>query len=1290
MSRTTAGLPEAREEKSAPSDSQRTTSSASVAALELALEASHLIDSLDEATSASVVLALWSVWRAWVPSASRLMLVSQQVDALLYSEGAVAAKLRDTIPGIDDRANQVPGPIGGERVSLLRDMNGMTDSEADPHERSATRISSPERSAASPAKQTSQKDAVGNSAACVAASEIAGESDQHLESDASDARILDITKNDTSIGDLSLDQLGDLGDSIKSLEGSYIEGRGKALIRNGRIHFSWEPIEDPQQLSHDHLASPRPQSVASCSASNRSETPYDAGNMRMSVNSGSQQEWRGKLKDHTQVRRAAGEWLAAQNTIRSKLQRLLPIPHGSKGAHTDSIKGLLPDVALPRTTALSADAIKVTLVQGRNLPIMDHSKSDPYAKLAFGKSTKKSKVKRGDLNPTWNESFVFKIDKVAELPVLTISVYDEDLEVGKTRDEVPDDLLGKVEVVLEGNLEADKPMVGWFTLQDLGAPPTGPAGSEAQIKLQVELSDAHVRKSEKSLKLRTLRDNLHKHDPVKKDAHARSLRLRNLWKGDLRTERDGSISLDVLARVMGVPNQLSRRATSRVAAAPSPAPSGPMPVRRRRSVPVGATSGGIFFPDAVNPAKASKLSEVCKAATRTLPPPQQPLSHRELSDVFKAFEVLHGKEAGRIQIRHFLDWVYTQSKRENHVPKRPRSAMSTSKYGRKREKDPFKLEPAWERELTHVYTRCCAERSMPGLDSDGFLKAIHETGLAQDNTSGASFRGVSVHDAREQFTISVFHELAASNQEFFATASHPATDEACIQPDRRGISVDDLSTTAFKKGLGASGNGGVDIGARLSQAHANSSQQHTDGTMSHARAVAARHPSIAAGGKHALQGHHVEGGPLDTKGEAGFGSSAPAHTLPWEATADTPAPAAVADASLRTEAVNTSQEYVRGGIQAEMPLSQDRSNWHDNMELDKVLDEPDTATLHSPHVAEGTKNETASDLLEIGTLGHVAADQDSFDRAQQRQAEPVEKLMTLKQFLHAVQALVVKGGKIRSSLVRSRSPEGSRGGGAMLAKEFADQRDTRSDSDHLAACHGIERTNHLRDADHADGKMVGRRRERSRPKSAADFLVLPLACDHAGQDNASLGLAPDESDLLNTIYREEAVQMIRRAEEVASELQRRRERVKSLRAKAEAVGISSGPSSPLALTGLDESQLRETPKKVLKSAMDRVYPVGGPFRGPRTPRERGRMGSSTGLSLSDFGRSVGFMNPSGDSYLQSGGTGAPLLPAEERTRWRPFSAGAKRRDVGLAARESVGNVSKMLGRDPRAAARVAL
>jgi len=49
---------------------------------------------------------------------------------------------------------------------------------------------------------------------------------------------------------------------------------------------------------------------------------------------------------------------------------------------------------------------------------MDFRKSDPYCKFRFTDIVKKSTVKRGELNPTWAESFIFKIaDQSAELPV---------------------------------------------------------------------------------------------------------------------------------------------------------------------------------------------------------------------------------------------------------------------------------------------------------------------------------------------------------------------------------------------------------------------------------------------------------------------------------------------------------------------------------------------------------------------------------------------------------------------------------------------------------------------------------------------------------------------------------------------------------------------------------------------------------------------------------------------------------------------------------------------------------
>ena len=49
---------------------------------------------------------------------------------------------------------------------------------------------------------------------------------------------------------------------------------------------------------------------------------------------------------------------------------------------------------------------------------------------------------------------------------LQVDVYDEDLLPGTTQED--DDLLGRVDVVLEGELTIDQPIRRWFTLTELG------------------------------------------------------------------------------------------------------------------------------------------------------------------------------------------------------------------------------------------------------------------------------------------------------------------------------------------------------------------------------------------------------------------------------------------------------------------------------------------------------------------------------------------------------------------------------------------------------------------------------------------------------------------------------------------------------------------------------------------------------------------------------------------------------------------------------------------------------
>ena len=71
----------------------------------------------------------------------------------------------------------------------------------------------------------------------------------------------------------------------------------------------------------------------------------------------------------------------------------------------------------------------------------------------------------------------------------------------------------------------------------------------------------------------------------------------------------------------------------------------------------------------------------------------------------------------RIEIRHFLDFVYNAPrKRTVLLPPRPTSAATNqSQVLRDKAKDPFKIEPAWERELLSVFRRCCCERSLTGV-----------------------------------------------------------------------------------------------------------------------------------------------------------------------------------------------------------------------------------------------------------------------------------------------------------------------------------------------------------------------------------------------------------------------------------------------------------------------------------------------------------------------------------------------------------------------------------------------
>ena len=240
----------------------------------------------------------------------------------------------------------------------------------------------------------------------------------------------------------------------------------------------------------------------------------------------------------------------------------------------------------------------------------------------------------------------------------------------------------------------------------------------------------------------------------------------------------------MLARVLGVPLPAKRH--DRKAQVPRSMSKGQSNAKKRST----SVKGGIFFPDSCDLSRSESERDGLKGASGSesgentsahkvdsqAPAASRSLNFHELSDVFKALETINSTAPGRVEIRKFLDFVYTQPKQtERALPPRPRTALTNHQNTREKEKNPCSLDPAWTRELAHVYRRCCLERSLPGMDMATFLKAIHAIGLAQDCVSGGGFKGVSVKDAREQY--------ATSLQEV-CTLICPRIDDWCKQVGR--------------------------------------------------------------------------------------------------------------------------------------------------------------------------------------------------------------------------------------------------------------------------------------------------------------------------------------------------------------------------------------------------------------------------------------------------------------------------------------------------------------------------
>jgi hypothetical protein len=449
------------------------------------------------------------------------------------------------------------------------------------------------------------------------------------------------TTGDDTIGDMSLNELRSQGlgtqpvvvkghqdegnGGTEALEGSLIEGSGKALIRNGRMHLlEWKPMVN--RPKYDDLAPSRPHS----SNSHFSESPYWA----RTPSGGSRSEGR-----------------ANSYGIFSSFRGPSDRPGGSN-SHYNSRRGA--------------------------------SNAKPFSKQWREKRS---------------EGYAVGVDH---------------LKIRQAAQE-------------------------WLSAQ-----------TNIRSKLLGLLPDTYEHDCKKK---RSRMSVVHKTgtDPdAEKAERGRHLRLRKLLKGDLQTELDGKIGLEVLARVLGV--ALPSKSAMTVAK------GGSQPMKKAERI-----RGGIYFPTFNNveknketPVKNNNFSAHGGLGGGRLQ--TDALTFRELSDVFKALDLDSSGGnpdaiKGRIEVPLFLQFVFDPPKRNafSALPPRPRSATSQLL----RDKNPFKIEPAWERELKHLFLRCCSERALAGLDMAGFLKAIHETGLAQDCVSGSGFEGISIEDARHQFLVSV-------------------------------------------------------------------------------------------------------------------------------------------------------------------------------------------------------------------------------------------------------------------------------------------------------------------------------------------------------------------------------------------------------------------------------------------------------------------------------------------------------------------------------------------------------
>lgn len=102
--------------------------------------------------------------------------------------------------------------------------------------------------------------------------------------------------------------------------------------------------------------------------------------------------------------------------------------------------------------------LQVSVLEARGLAAADaNGLSDPFVRIQLGESKARTSVVYKDLNPTWNEDFVFIVEEEAE--ELHVVVWDED--------RFTDDFLGQVRIPVASVLDADNNILSrvWYPLQ---------------------------------------------------------------------------------------------------------------------------------------------------------------------------------------------------------------------------------------------------------------------------------------------------------------------------------------------------------------------------------------------------------------------------------------------------------------------------------------------------------------------------------------------------------------------------------------------------------------------------------------------------------------------------------------------------------------------------------------------------------------------------------------------------------------------------------------------------------